>query len=794
MTRRGDVRASPVLLRIGKNRLGMDWFTASQGRKDDRQDMRSGPEVAGNATAGGATVSAWWQQQRRQQLGRGALWAPVGVVVGLLAYYALPVEPPVAVAVLLALLAGGLCWLCLAGRSSGVALVAAFVLAGFVWGQVSTWLNPVTILPGSTGKVTISGWVEDIAAHSAGRSRLLLQVDAMNGVDAAFVPERLRVTAKAADVAQVRIGHFISAEAWAYPPLTPVSPGAWDYGRVLWFEGIGGSARLAGPVSVDSAKSRPGGMWAGVNGLRSAIASRIRQSLPEREAGFAIALITGERAGLDRETREALQISGLAHILAISGLHMSLVAGGVFWVVRALLALWPWVVLNLPVKKMAALAGLGAAGFYLLISGQAIATQRAFIMLAVMFVAVLAGRSALSMRNLAIAALIVLFVAPEAALSASFQMSFLAVIGLIAAYEAASGWQSRLYQWFDARGPAAQLALRVVIGVLALSATTIVASTFTALPAAWHFNRFATWSLPANLLAMPAVSFVVMPGAVASVLAMPFGLEWWPLQVMRYGLDAVIASALFVASWPGAGLVVPVMVPAFALVSGMGLIWLALWKGGLRWAGAATAMLAAVAGTALSQRPDLIIERSARTMAARLDAGRLVPVHPRRGRYTVERWLLADGDGATLAQAAKREGWTCADNVCRATVAGKQAIWLDRKAKPPGDCKAVAVVVSAEPLRRACGRSGRGRVVIDRFDVWRNGSHAIYVQGDGGLRVQTARIAQGNRPWAFMPVARRKVLSGSAAVSFSGTSSSGSAGATTGAANSGKDAAGTNDQ
>jgi hypothetical protein len=113
-----------------------------------------------------------------------------------LAYYALPVEPPVAVAVLLALLAGALCWLCLAGRSSGVALVAAFVLAGFVWGQVSTWLNPVTILPGSTGKVTISGWVEDIAAHSAGRSRLLLQVDAMNGVDAAFVPERLRVTAK----------------------------------------------------------------------------------------------------------------------------------------------------------------------------------------------------------------------------------------------------------------------------------------------------------------------------------------------------------------------------------------------------------------------------------------------------------------------------------------------------------------------------------------------------------------------------------------------------------------------
>lgn len=442
---------------------------------------------------------------------------------------------------------------------------------------------------------------------------------------------------------------------------------------------------------------------------------------------------------------------------------MSLVAAGVFWVVRALLALWPWAALNLPIKKMAALAGLGAAGFYLLISGQAIATQRAFIMLAVMFVAVLAGRSALSMRNLAIAALIVLLVAPEAALSASFQMSFLAVTGLIAAYEAAAGWQSRVYQWFDARGAVSQLALRLLIGVAALSATTLVASTFTALPAAWHFNRFATWSLPANLLAMPAVSFLVMPAAVASVLAMPFGLEWWPLQAMRHGLDAVMASATMVASWPGAALVVPAMVPVFAFVSTMGLIWLALWKGSLRWAGAAAAMLAATAGTGSSDRADIFVERSARTMAARLDDGSLVPVHARRGRYAVERWLVADGDGASLAQAAKRVGWACADNLCRSQAAGKHIIWLDRKAEPPGDCKSAAIVVSAEPLRRACGRTSKDSVVIDRFDVWRNGAHAIYGEANGTLRLETARHAQGNRPWSFKPVARRKVLGGDTA-------------------------------
>jgi competence protein ComEC len=740
----------------------MDWFTGSQGRKEGTPHAHAVPAHVEPVETSRPPARAWWQKQVRLQLGRGFLWAPVGMVAGLIGYYGLPAEPPVAAAIVIAGGVALICMLAIAGRANGLVQLAGFALAGFLWGQISTVLNPVTILPGSTGKIGISGWVEDIATHTAGRSRLILQVDGMTGVVTDYTPERLRVTAKRADVRDVRIGHFITAQAWAYPPLTPVAPGAWDYGRVQWFEGIGGSARVAGPVSVDAARSRDGGVWAAVNELRSTIASRIRQSLPEREAGFAVALITGERAGLDRDTREALQISGLAHILAISGLHMSLVAGGVFWVVRALLALWPWAALNLPVKKLAALAGLGAAGFYLLISGQAIATQRAFIMLAVMFVAVLAGRSALSMRNLAIAAFIVLLVAPEAALSASFQMSFLAVTGLIAAYEAAAGWQSRLYQWFDARGPVAQLALRVLIGVVALSATTIVASAFTALPAALHFNRFATWSLPANLLAMPAVSFLVMPAAVASVLAMPFGLEWWPLQVMRYGLDAVMASATLVASWPGAALVVPVMVPALAFVSALGLIWLALWKGSLRWAGAAVAMLAAMAGTTLSQRPDIVVERSARTMAARFDAGKLVPVHPRRGRYAVERWLLADGDGSSLAEAAKRTGWVCEDNLCRMQAKGKQLIWLDRKAKPPDDCKSVDIVISAEPLRRACGRSGKGRAVIDRFDVWRNGAHAIYVQADGTLRVDTARHAQGNRPWAFKPVARRKVLGGTA--------------------------------
>ena len=736
----------------------MDWFAGTQGAASavrGREAEEAPPPVP--------PAVAWWRAECAAQGPRRFAWGAVAFITGLMGYFALPVEPPLAAAGLLAAVCALVWWLHRAGRAHVLAGLTAMAIAGMAWGQLHVALNPVTVLPASTGKLAVAGWVEAVSPLSRSRARLLLLTDRVDGLKPAHAPQLLRLTGASRDLSPLVHGQYVRLEAWLYPPLTPVQPGAWDHGRASWFEGAGGNGRVAGGVVIDPALGKGAGWRGWVEALRTGIAARIRASLPEREAGFAVALVTGERAGLDNDTRDALQVSGLAHILAISGLHMSLVAGGVFWLVRALLALWPALVLNWPVKKLAALAGLGAAAFYLLISGQAIATQRAFIMLGVMFVAVLLGRSALSMRNLAVAAFIVLLMSPEAVLTPSFQMSFLAVTGLIGAYEAASGWQSRLYERLGGGGMLPGLALRLLVGLLALSATTIIASAFTALPAAWHFNRFAVWSLPANLLAMPAVSLLVMPGAVAGVLAMPFGLEWLPLQVMRLGLDAVIWSAHWVASWPGAASVVGAMWPLPAVLSGLGLIWLALWRGLLRWAGLAVSLLAAWAGVGLSARPDVLVERSARTIAARVgeDGQHLVPVHPRRSRYVVERWLGADGDAATPPQAFKRGGWSCEGEgakVCRGQVRGRRIIWLDRDARPPADCRTAPIVISAEPLRRACGRTGGGRVVIDRFDVWRHGAHALFIGADGSIEVRTVRQAQGNRPWAMRPMARREVL------------------------------------
>src|SRR5207248_890041 len=224
---------------------------------------------------------------------------------------------------------------------------------------------------------------------------------------------------------------------------------------------------------------------------------------------FAEALITGETASLPRQVINSLQVSGLYHIVSISGLHMSLVAGGIFWLVRALLALSPYFAVNYPIKKWAAVAALIAGLFYMLLAGAEVATQRSYIMIAIMLIAILADRPALSLRNLVIAALIILTLFPEAALSASLQMSFLAVMGLLAFHEA----------WLEMQGakpaePAGPL-LRSIRSIwrsfIATAFTTFIAGGLSSIAAVYHFGRLAPYSLLANLLALPVVSFIVMP-------------------------------------------------------------------------------------------------------------------------------------------------------------------------------------------------------------------------------------------------------------------------------------------
>ena len=288
--------------------------------------------------------------------------------------------------------------------------------------------------------------------------------------------------------------------------------------------------------------------------MRGRINDRIRAALPGETGEIAAALITGARGGISEETNQAMRDSGLFHVLSISGLHMAIMAGTVFWLLRTLLASVPALALRFAIKKWAAAGALATASFYLALSGAAVPTVRAFLMMSIMLVAVTLDRPAITMRNVALAALLILVVAPESLFDPSFEMSFAAVIALVALYEWLSG---RARPSLGDISPVWRGLRKVWVLFAGAALTTLAASIAIAPFAVYHFHRMTHYGLLANLLAAPLVSLLIMPMALISLILMPFGLEALPLAAMGVGIEAMVAIGEWVARLPGAVSVLP---------------------------------------------------------------------------------------------------------------------------------------------------------------------------------------------------------------------------------------------
>lgn len=690
---------------------------------------------------------AWLGILVARQSGTFFLWSPVCLMVGIWAYFALPREPPAWAVAVLVLLLVLLFWL-VRKRRGRIATMLLLALLGFSLAKFRTEWVASPVLRAPTGEVMLTGVVEDFEMRGPKRAAVVLRIRVLEGKGVTRIPAAVRLTMSGAT--RLRPGQVIRAKAQLFPLPSPVIPGGYDHGRTLWFQGIGATGRLYGDITVEGADPAWGLRFrAAVQDVRDAIGARIRAVIPPERSGVAEALITGERGTIPREVNDSLQTSGLAHILSISGLHMTLVAGMCFWLVRAALALSPALAASWPIKKWAAVAGLAMGFAYMILADASVATQRSYIMLAVMFIAILFDRPALSLRNLAIAALIILVAFPEAALSASFQMSFLAVMGILAFHDVWSKW---LRAEEPAFGPVERLWRWGIHGVSAAAFTSLAAGSLSSIAAAYHFGRLAPYGLIANLLAFLAMSALVMPMALISVLVMPLGIEAGPLRVMDWGLIWVQAVSDWVASLPEAQGMVPAMPLPSALLLGLAGIVLCLTRGPMR--GLALVMFVfSFIFMGLKEGPDVHVEATAKTVAARGAEGEMVPVHAKRGRFAVTQWLRQDGDDAVPAEAARRAGWICADSVCRAMVEGMRVVYVDKEeAAMALPCAEADILVTGFPLRGRC-RSVKLR--IDRFSVWRKGAHALYIDGNG-IRIETARDLQGERPWVIVPEPRRK--------------------------------------
>ena len=321
-----------------------------------------------------------------------------------------------------------------------VALALAVFAAGFAIATLRSVQvgHPVLVRP--AGNVEIAGFVETREERERS-DRIVVRALKLEGFRLDQKPDRVRVSVRKGTAPPV--GEYVTFRARLNPPLAPLRPGGYDFARDLYFQGIGATGFVLGAIRTTEAPAPPG-LWlryaAAIQSLRDAIDARIRAVVPGDKGAIASALITGKRDAISAPVNEAMYVSSLAHVLSISGYHMAVVAGVVFFVLRAILALVPVLANRRPIKKWAALAALAAAAFYLVLSGAEVATQRAFIMTAIVLVGVMFDRPALTLRTLALAALGVMLFAPQAVVHPSFQMSFAATLALVAAYERGLPW------------------------------------------------------------------------------------------------------------------------------------------------------------------------------------------------------------------------------------------------------------------------------------------------------------------------------------------------------------------
>lgn len=718
------------------------------------------PEGAGEDTGhrpkGRAIASAWrdFLQSPRNNFAadrdRWILWIPVCLGAGIGLYFLLPAEPPLWVGpltagVLLALVAAA--WRTVPG--SVVLLLGLLAAAmGLTAAQVRTEMVAAPVLAQELGPVTMVGVVESVE-DKGGAVRITLAPVSVERLSPARLPRSLRVTVRTGGE-RPEAGQTVRLDAVLMPPPAPSAPGAFNFPRMAWFDGLGAVGYAVSKPEILAEPAR-GALGDAVEHMRTAVTARVRAAIPGTEGEIAAALLTGARAAIPEPTLEAFRDSGLAHLLSISGLHMTLVAGLVFVGVRGLLAAVPAIALRHDVKKWTAAVALAAAAFYLLLSGAAIPSQRAFVMAAIVLLAVIVDRTAISLRTLGWAAMFVLLTQPESLVGPSFQMSFAAVTALVAGYELVapklSAWRGRgRGRW--TRAPA--------LYMLGITASTVIASLATAPFAAYHFNTVAVYSLAANLAVMPLVSLIVMPMAIAGLLVMPLGLEWLPLAAMGWGLTGVTWVGDTVASWPGSALYVPPMPIGGLAAVALGGLWLCLWRRPWRLAGLAVAVVGA--STAWwSAGPDILVNDEGTLLAVRGPAGGMILSPGRSDGFARDLWRERHG-------AEEATGWpdtggstgawpltldspprlACDSLGCVYEARGLKTALVQHPAAVPEDCYAADVIVATVPVRRPCDHT---LAVVDTWDLWKKGAHAVWLDGTA-VRVDTVAETMGDRPWS----------------------------------------------
>nr|WP_239017891.1 ComEC/Rec2 family competence protein [Sphingomonas aracearum] len=633
-----------------------------------------------------------WLEAERDQL---VLWIPVALGVGIACWFVLPTRAQWLAALLAAGAVG--CAALALGRGGRLARAVAVAAALFACGLALIWVRAERVAGPPLVRPTIAEFearverVDPLPARELVRLRLAPD-------PAAKLPAHVRVNLSTGDMPQgLAAGATIRLRARLMPPPEPAVPGAYDYGRVAWFDGIGATGRGFAPVKVLRAGSDAAG------GPRQRLSRHIQDRSPGGAGAVAAALATGDQGAIPIEDADAMRNSGLAHLLSVSGLHITAVVGATMVIVLRLLALSPWLAMRWRLPLVAGGAGAVAAIGYTWLTGAEVPTVRSCVAALLVLAALALGRHAITLRLVAAGALVVLLLYPEAIAGPSFQLSFAAVTAIVALHE-----QPRVAALFARAEESRGRRLLRHLGSLLLTGVVVELALMPI--GLFHFHKAGLYGALANIVAIPLTTFVTMPLEALALLLDPLGLAapfWWG---MTWSLELLLWIAHRVSSLPGAVAALPAMPSgAYALVVAGGL-WVALWR--TRWRAMGwLPVLAGLAWTWATPAPDLLVTGDGRHLGVRMADGAVALLRDRTGDYASDTLSEnAGGQGTPLLLSGHPEA-RCNRDLClvRRRAGGREwRVLATRSAYlvPVADliraCRTADIVVSERRLPRGC--------------------------------------------------------------------------------------------
>lgn len=659
--------------------------------------------------------SSWFARVLEAEYRRFMLLLPIAMGVAILIYYALPSEPPLWLGVGVMVVAGLV--LALGWRQPYVRFAAMLVLAGSLGFARAQWqtaaMPPMVQIP--TGVTALSGFVQRVEPLPSG-ARVVLRAPR---IDYGPTLRRVvRIKLKQGDVLPTP-GTLVKTYALLFAPQRPAYPGGWSQQRDYYFENIAAVGAAVTDLRV-LRPAKPAYLANWLQNIRLRIAKTLLATLPLSTASVAITLLTGDEQVIPPTERQNFVLAGLAHILAVAGLHVGIVMGLFFLLARWLLSRHSWVTLHWPGKPIAALVALGVGGGYALLTGAHLPILRSLAMASFITLGMLLGRRAISLRGLGLAACILMLMTPYVIMGPSFQMSFSAVVALITGYAAVSPAWTRLHAvWRSMTG-------RMLMLLAELAYTSLLAGAASMPFAAYQFQQITPYWIPANLVAVPLTAFWILPLGLVGLALLPLHLAWLAFKPMGWGIAIIVWMTGHIAQWPDAQIMVAPVPSAAILLFAAGLAWLCIWRSHIRLAGIGL-MLTALVVAFMARPPDVLVSSTARLIAINQPHAVLVVAQRRASRFTLEQWRYVWGDKPLVL--SQCSGPTC--------LVGKVLY----AAVPVKSCPGAVLVVSpvAQP---GCA----GAVVLDAPRAQQGGALAAWISGRH-VWVRSDVSVQGRRPW-----------------------------------------------